>query len=61
MEQLQKDIENLFQPKDCPKDLTKELRLRAEEELRENPDRIMDDIAALRRMIEGKVDLKILF
>lgn len=54
-QQLKTDIEAVFQPSSDPTDLPKELRLQAEKELNELPEKMKANIAELRQLIEGKV------
>jgi len=50
--QLQNDVNALFQPKDDPLDISKELKLRAEEELQEDTQKARDNLEALRHLIK---------
>ncbi|XP_075214786.1 alpha-tocopherol transfer protein-like [Lycorma delicatula] len=51
IEELQDDIDLAYSPKTDPLDISKELRVRAEEELKETPEKLKENINKLRQLV----------
>ncbi|KAF6214749.1 hypothetical protein GE061_009492 [Apolygus lucorum] len=58
LQTLKEEIEAVFKPNADPTDLPKELRLVAEKELNELPERMKSNIKELKQLIEGEEGLK---
>lgn len=57
LDDLQEDIDLAYAPKSDPLDISKELRVRAEEELKETPEKLKENIAKLRQLVQGEKSL----